>query len=117
MGFADERTVGLVGPCGRLRSAMSFPRQSYSGLGGPLLTSDSARGLRHPVHLTARLTVVVVGRCELLEEAALQTRTMLETGRPTWVTWVLAVSLSDPATGCLSELRRRLPRRLRICSL
>ncbi len=36
MGFADERTVGLVGPCGRLRSAMSFPRQSYGGRGGPL---------------------------------------------------------------------------------
>ena len=95
---------------------MGFVRQSCldSGLGGPLCTSDSARRLRYPVHLTVRLTVVVVERCELPEEAALQTRTMLETEGPTWVTWVWAVSLSDPATGFLSELRRRLPRRWQI---
>ena len=100
---------------------MGFVRQSCldSGLGGPLCTSDSARRLRYPVHLTVRLslhwsmslddgkTVVVVERCELPEEAALQTRTMLETEGPTWVT-------CDPATGLLSELRRRLPQRWQI---
>ena len=91
MGFADERP------------AMGFPRQSYSGLGGPLL---SYSGLGGPL-LDDGKTVVVVERCELPEEAALQTRTMLETEGPTWVT-------CDPATGLLSELRRRLPQRWQI---
>ena len=84
MGFADERP------------AMSFPRQSYSGLGGPLWTSDSARGLRYPVHLTVRLslhwslsvmTVAAVERYGPLEEAV--------TGGLTWV------SLFGPAMSCL----------------